>query len=187
MGLLSYGYKGLKAGATKLAQKLSGQGKTTGTEVIKSFKPGTKFTGIPDYQKEIIKARGVAQKKFGKINEGIKKETTQLRQTLQGMRGEKVTKSGISKGKDVTPGIYKPLKDKKKQDLAKGGRAGYKRGTGLMGKKSNVQKIKETFGPRQSKAKKKKFPDLTGDGKVTFADILKGRGVINGKKEKKVI
>ena len=31
----------------------------------------------------------------------------------------------------------------------------------------------------------KKFPDLTGDGKVTFADILKGRGVINGKKKKK--
>ena len=30
-----------------------------------------------------------------------------------------------------------------------------------------------------------KFPDLTGDGKVTFADILKGRGVINGKKKKK--
>ena len=24
---------------------------------------------------------------------------------------------------------------------------------------------------------KKDFPDLTGDGKVTFADILKGRGV----------
>ena len=33
--------------------------------------------------------------------------------------------------------------------------------------------------------KKKKFPDLTGDGKVTFADVLKGRGVINGKKKKK--
>ena len=29
-----------------------------------------------------------------------------------------------------------------------------------------------------------KFPDLTGDGKVTFADILKGRGV---KKEKKAM
>jgi hypothetical protein len=24
-----------------------------------------------------------------------------------------------------------------------------------------------------------KFPDLTGDGKVTMADILKGRGVTN--------
>ena len=32
---------------------------------------------------------------------------------------------------------------------------------------------------------KKKFPDLTGDGKVTFADVLKGRGVINGKKKQK--
>ena len=33
--------------------------------------------------------------------------------------------------------------------------------------------------------KKKKFPDLTGDGQVTFADVLKGRGVINGKKKQK--
>ena len=184
MGLLSYGYKGLKAGATKLAQKISGQGKTTGKEGIKSFKPGTKFTGTPTYTKEMIKARGEVQKKFGKINEGIKKETTQLRQTLQGMRGERITQSGISKGKDVTPGIYKPLKDKKKQDLAKGGRVGLKRGTGLMQKKSNVQKIKETFGPKNNNPKmskaKKKFPDLTGDGKVTFADILKGRGVKRG-------
>ena len=35
-------------------------------------------------------------------------------------------------------------------------------------------------------AKKKKFPDLTGDGKVTRADVLKGRGVFsNGGKTKK--
>ena len=39
----------------------------------------------------------------------------------------------------------------------------------------------------EKKKKKKKFPDLTGDGKVTFADILKGRGVINGKKKKKKV
>ncbi len=26
---------------------------------------------------------------------------------------------------------------------------------------------------------KKKFPDLTGDGKVTKADVLKGRGVFS--------
>ena len=30
---------------------------------------------------------------------------------------------------------------------------------------------------RKIKKMKGKFPDLTGDGKVTFADILKGRGV----------
>ena len=55
-----------------------------------------------------------------------------------------------------------------------------------MKKKSDIQKIKETFNPKKSAAKKKKkFPDLTGDGKVTFADVLKGRGVINGKNKNK--
>ena len=32
---------------------------------------------------------------------------------------------------------------------------------------------------------KSKFPDLTGDGKVTQADILKGKGVGDKKKETK--
>ena len=77
---------------------------------------------------------------------------------------------------------------KYKVKKAKGGRVGLKLGTK---KKSNVEKIKKTFGPKQKPqsrmTRKKKFPDLTGDGKVTFADILKGRGVINGKKKKKVI
>ena len=44
--------------------------------------------------------------------------------------------------------------------------------------------LKAKGGPVDKKKKKKKFPDLTGDGKVTFADVLKGRGVINGKKKK---
>ena len=90
---------------------------------------------------------------------------------------------------------------------AKGGRVGYRKGApNPFARKSNVQKIAEVFGPKkkikkekqkqkqnirmQAKKggdakKKKKFPDLTGDGKVTFADILKGRGVINGKKKTK--
>ena len=162
-----------------------GKQKTTGTEVKRSFDPGTKFKGTPTYTKDMIKAKSEVQKKFKPINEGIADETRQIRQTLQGMRGERITQSGVSKGKDVTPGIYKEKK-------AKGGRIGYKKGTGLMKRKSNIQKIKETFGPKQTPQtrmtrKKKKFPDLTGDGKVTFADILKGRGVINGKKKKRII
>ena len=32
---------------------------------------------------------------------------------------------------------------------------------------------------------KKSFPDLSGDGKTTFKDILIGRGVIKKKKKKK--
>ena len=47
-----------------------------------------------------------------------------------------------------------------------------KMGGGMMGRRMNYKKGS-------------KFPDLTGDGKVTFADILKGRGVINGKKKGK--
>ena len=59
-------------------------------------------------------------------------------------------------------------------------------------KRDSDKFVKETLkrnfkkgGPVDKKKKKKKFPDLTGDGKVTFADVLKGRGVINGKKKKK--
>ena len=86
-------------------------------------------------------------------------------------------------------------------EKAKGGRVGLRKGTpNPFGRKSNTQKITEVFGPKrkikkekirmQAKKggdakKKKKFPDLTGDGKVTFADVLKGRGVINGKKKSK--
>ncbi len=39
---------------------------------------------------------------------------------------------------------------------------------------------KKKMGPSardKAKGKKGKFPDLTGDGKVTRADVLKGRGV----------
>ena len=87
------------------------------------------------------------------------------------------------------------IKGTEKEYKAKGGRVGLKFGTT---RKSNIEKIKETFGVKKkekpkermmakkgSKPKKKKFPDLTGDGKVTFADVLKGRGVINGKKKTK--
>ena len=35
----------------------------------------------------------------------------------------------------------------------------------------------------EAKRKKKGFPDLTGDGRVTYADVLKGRGVFQEEKE----
>ena len=101
-----------------------------------------------------------------------------------------------------------PKINKKMADIldekAKGGRVGLRKGTpNPFGRKSNTQKIAEVFGPKRkikkkekqnirmqakkggAAKKKKKFPDLTGDGKVTFADVLKGRGVINGKKKPK--
>ena len=45
-------------------------------------------------------------------------------------------------------------------------------------KKNRLQELREELNKMKKGGKvKKKFPDLTGDGKVTRADILKGRGV----------
>jgi len=92
------------------------------------------------------------------------------------------SKNKAFKGDDFTFSYSKKKTPKVSEQKAKGGRVGLKFGSK---RKSNIQKIKETFGPgssnpKKSAAKKKKFPDLTGDGKVTFADILKGRGVKRG-------
>ena len=40
---------------------------------------------------------------------------------------------------------------------------------------------KELYNNKKMKKGGKVFPDLTGDGKVTFKDVLKGRGVIKKK------
>ena len=118
-----------------------------------------------------------------KTTQKVKGATARLKQT----QFEKANPE--FKGEDFTfatrVGRSSKVRDNKMAGGFMGKRMGYKKGTGLMKKKSNVEKIKETFDTK--KKKKKKFPDLTGYGKVTFADILKGRGVINGKKKKKII
>ena len=73
-------------------------------------------------------------------------------------------KDTIEKNAGRTP--TKKFKKGKELDREK------KMGGGMMGRR---------FGMKKGS----KFPDLTGDGKVTFADVLKGRGVINGKEKKK--
>ena len=143
-------------------------------------------TLVPKISKNLTKKRNIQEEQIkgrDKIIEGL---------SDQGKINVK-TKNPLYKFKQKISKIV--------DEKAKGGRVGLKRGTGLMSRKSNIQKIQEVFGPKQVKKKdkvkrmmakkgspnpkkKNKFPDLTGDGKVTFADILKGRGVINGKKKK---
>ena len=151
---------------------------------------GNKFVGAAKFFSNLIK--GGAQKDKGKAikkvqvgTELAKKRKSQddfvdFRSKLHTSAGfDTATKNKLKmknplyKSNKKTSDIFTPKEPK----FSKGGRVGLRFGTK---KKSNVQKIKETFSP-----KKKKFPDLTGDGKVTFADILKGRGVINGKKKGK--
>ena len=113
----------------------------------------------------------------------------------EGIKAGKEVKRMIDTGQAKTVGgtvFHKGIREKKMGGGMMGRRFGMKSGTPFK-KKTNVEKIKETFGVKKKDSKqrmqakdgsKKKFPDLTGDGKVTFADILKGRGVINGKKKK---
>ena len=79
---------------------------------------------------------------------------------------------------------------KKTENKAKGGRVGLKRGTGLIPKKkSNLQKIKETFAPKVSKNKKtSKFGMLSVKAGIdknpnpTQADRIAGAKMKNKKR-----
>ena len=86
-------------------------------------------------------------------------------------------KHPLYKSNKKTSDIFTPKEPK----FSKGGRVGLKRGTGLMKKKSNIQKIKEAFAPRVSKNKKaSKFGMLSVKAGIdknpnaTYADKIAG-------------
>ena len=93
--------------------------------------------------------------------------------------------------------IKKVKKDKKEEMMAKerkaflrekkrkGGRIGFKKGTGRSG--VPAMDIKSKISLDKKKKNKGKFPDVSGDGKITKKDILMARGVIPKPKDKKVI
>ena len=160
--------------------------------VIKSVKPNVPDTKIGkkirDLKLETQKLKG-AGKKLDQTAFEIKNKLP-----ITFKKSTKKTESNKEAYKRIqgenTKAIKSMIDDAFKEKKAKGGRVGLKRGTGLK-RKSNVQKIKETFGPKQKPqsrmtGKKKKFPDMSGDGKITKKDILIARGVIP-KPKKKVI
>ena len=147
-------------------------------------KTGQKFvyeTLVPKIKKNLTRRRSEFDKVVKGTDDALQGLSKESKVNVKSKGGIKKTVSKISKIIDDAEKKGLDMTEKK----AKGGRVGLKRGT-------NLQKIKKTFGPNKNSpqsrmtGKKKKFPDLTGDGKVTFADILKGRGVINGKNKKKV-
>ena len=114
-------------------------------------------------------------------------------------RRRNVTKESVKKNKEPKQKVKTFTAP---ENFNKGGRVGYRLGSP---KKTKLKKIQEAFKSTPSfmvkkdkpkkrlmakkgspdPKKKKKFPDLSGDGKTTFKDILIGRGVINGKKKPK--
>ncbi len=132
-------------------------------------------TLVPKISKNLTKKRNIQEEQIkgrDKIIEGL---------SDQGKINVK-TKNPLYKFKQKISKIV--------DEKAKGGRVGLKAGTNPFKRKSNIDKIKETFAPKKRINAKGGFPDLSGDGKTTFKDILIGRGVIkkkNGKNKKKVI
>ena len=105
--------------------------KTTGTEVIDKVKPN-----VPDTKlKKAMSGLNLATQKS-------KAARAKLGQTLF------ESKNKAFRGDDFTFSYSKKKTPKVSEQKAKGGRVGLKRGTGLMKKKSNIKKIKETFGPK---------------------------------------
>ena len=169
---------------------------------IKFVKPNVPSTRLQKAQRDLklqkMKTAG-SQAKLDTTKFEIKQGQKDL--TFDYMKKDVPKKSQL-KGGRLQRKLQKVKTFTAPENFNKGGRVGYRLGSP---RKSKLKKIQEAFkttpsfmvkkdkpkkrltakkGSPDPKKKKKKFPDLTGDGKVTFADILKGRGVINGKKKK---
>ena len=82
------------------ALKKFGKQKTTGTEVISSVKPNPS-TRASKHKVDLAKIPGRVKRTYGMpMTRDIDESARSFRQVTQKLRGEKVTKSGVSKGKD---------------------------------------------------------------------------------------
>ena len=173
--------------ATPRSQKVG----PTITSVKPNFKKTAKETKDDEYTKRIKKldsAEGkiITGKKM--IKEG-QKERKNLEETgrafqFKNLKGYHPLSPGdkAKYGKKMkVPGPQKKfLKGKELEKKAKGGRIGLKKGTDLPKKKSNVNKIKKTFGTLSVRAGIDKNPN------PTYADKIAGAKMKN-KNKKKVI
>jgi hypothetical protein len=94
----------LKKLAMFAGKKFFGKQKTTGQTVNPfKFKPAkSKLERVlRDANIKADKAKGRMKRSFQKMEEDIDPARTKLRKTTQKLAGEKVTKSGYSKGKDL--------------------------------------------------------------------------------------
>jgi len=139
----------VKAGFSFLKNLGKGQ-KTTGSAIksVNPTVPKTKSEKLTSQHKiAMAKVPGKVFHRYKELNKTVDRINTEGRRMNQMIKGEKVTTSGVTKGKNL-----------KVEEKAAGGRVGRRFG-GSMKRKSNVQKIKEAFGnPKMSKAKKNLKP-----------------------------
>ena len=106
---------------------------------IKSVKPALGKSklkkAVDDVKLSSLKTKGKMKRSFQKMEEDIDPARKKLRRTTQKLKGEKVTESGVSKGKDLrenkmgggmmgrrmgySEGTLKPVDPKKQKGLSK--------------------------------------------------------------------
>ena len=139
MGIYSYGYKAGK----KALQKIFKPQKTTGTEVISAVNPNVGSPSKSALNKQIQKTKAsgakLKQTLFESQNKAFKKDDftfgTTNKKTLSNTEKQKLKEGLYGGGSKVTK-------------KATGGRVGRRFGSPNP-RKSNIQKIKETFGPKK--------------------------------------
>ena len=157
--------QGLVAGGKKLFDLAKGQGD-------KGSKVSTTITGTTPKVGSLTKRRKDVDEIFG-IS------------TRHGIAPNKRTAETVKKVSKLNDELDK-IKNRTRK--ASGGRIGLKRGTGLMKKKSNVEKIKKTFGPKKDLGMQSVIYGLDKNPNITAADPkAKFIAAANKKKKKKVI
>ena len=163
----------MEKGFTKGAQMLSGQGKTTGKEVISSVPIAKNIDTKKAIEQKVVKTVDKAFKDAGAPPSIANK---QAKSKLKKEEGKKLKSISYKldeleeKVKKRNEGSNKLFEASKGRKFNKGGRVGLKRGTGLMKRKSNVKKIKETFGPKKGLGMQSVIYGLDKNPKITKAD-----------------
>ena len=137
--------------------------------------------GIFSFVKAGKKAFEIVQPKIAKRLTEKRKDTDQIFDIRK--------KSGLPPSRDAAKTVKKVSAinekiDKILEKKAKGGRVGLKRGTGLMKKKSNIDKIKKTFGPKNKLGMQSVIYGLDKNPKITKADP-KAKFIAAANKKKK--
>ena len=140
-----------------------------------------KIQKLRDKRKQGIKASKDLKKmvdtkqaeKVGLKNRIFSKSIPDKRTSGKGKKGEFIVDKIERKEKAMGGGVTKAIDKIKEKEKSKP--KNIKEKILPKKKKDRLEELRKELGMK--KGGKAKFPDLTGDGKVTRADILKGRGV----------
>ena len=158
-----------------------------------------------DYRQNFNKGGGADTGKMGEIKSKVTLASDKIKKLMSriGEPGGRLSQGDIKKAKDLLASkkiMKSPMQKQRVLDKLKS--EAQKTGGNVMSA-DEMRKLQgeseKSFRDRMNKAfsakkgglakKKKKFPDMSGDGKVTMKDVLMARGVIPKKKKtkKKVI